>query len=209
MFKNRLEAGEKLAQKLKIELPEEVFKSAVYLMIPKGGIVVGSEIKKLLGIQLDYLITKKIPAPGNEEIVIGAVAEGGVVVWEEDVCKRLGVPLEYRQEIVKVKVNELERKEDFFRENKPLPDIKDKTIVIVDDGVATGSTIKAAIDVVRSFSPKEVIVAVPIIAREVLGEIKQKADKVIFLETPELFLSLSQFYQDFRVWTDEEIKKIL
>jgi len=209
MFENRNEAGKKLALKLKEELDPEIINSAVFLMIPKGGIVVGNEIKQILNVTLDCLITKKIPAPDNEAVTIGAVGEGGVVYWDEEVCKRLNVPMTYRQEIVKKKVIELDPKEDFFRGNKPLPDLKDKPVVIIDDGVATGVTIKVAIAVVRNFSPKEVIVATPVIAKEELNDVKQKADKVIYLETPELFLSLSDYYKDFKVWSDEEIKNIL
>lgn len=209
MFDNRNDAGKKLALKLKEELTPEIISSAVFLTIPKGGIVVGNEIKQILNVTIDCLITKKIPAPGNEAVTIGAVGEGGVVYWDEEVCKRLNVPMEYRQEIVKKKVVELDPKEEFFRGGKPLPALKDKPVVIIDDGVATGVTIKVAIAVVRNFAPKEVIVATPVIAKEELNDVKEKADKVIYLETPELFLSLSDYYKDFKVWSDEEIKDIL
>lgn len=209
MFKNREEAGEKLAQELKEELSSETLKDALVLGIPRGGIVVGIKVKRFLDIPFECLVTKKIPAPGEEELAIGAVAEGGVVVWEDELCQRLKVPVDYKQKIVKEKVAELEKKQKDFREEKPLPQIKDRVVIIVDDGVATGSTIKAAVAVVRSFSPKEIIVAVPVIAQDSLEDLKERADRIIYLEAPEMFFSVGQFYEKFEQLTDEQIKNYL
>lgn len=209
MFTDRTEAGKKLAERIKEVLPGGIVGEALILAIPRGGVPVGKEISQLLNLPLDCLIIKKIPAPQKEELAIGAVGEGGVVVWEEELLSRLKVPVEYRQEIVKQKLTEFEKKENDFRGGRPIPTIQGKTIIITDDGVATGATIKAAIATVRNFQPKEIIVAVPVIAQDTLMEIKQKAEKVIFLEAPEMFFSVSQFYQDFRQYSDEEVRKIL
>lgn len=209
MFKDRAEAGKKLAQKLKEELPTQSLADAIILSIPRGGVVVGGEISRFFNLPLDCLITKKIPSPGNEELAIGAVAEGGVVVWEEELCQRLGVPSDYKQEIVKKKIIELEKKQQDFKCGMPTPQMKDKVIIIIDDGVATGSTIKAAIAVVRDFGPREIIIAIPIIAQDSLEEIKSKADKVIYLETPEMFFSVGQFYENFEQISDEQVVSIL
>jgi predicted phosphoribosyltransferase len=205
MFKDRIEAGVKLAEKLK----RENFTQAVVLAIPRGGVPIGKEISRALGFPLDCLIIKKIPAPQKEELAIGAVGEGGVIVWEEELISRLEVPVEYRQEIVRQKLNEFEKKENDFRGGRPIPEIQGKTVIITDDGIATGATIKAAMATVRNFRPKEVIVAVPVIAQDTLTEIKQRADRVFYLESPEMFFSVDQFYEDFRQYTDEEIVAIL
>ncbi len=207
MFKDRTEAGRKLAQRLKEETNS--YKEAVVLVIPRGGVAVGREISQALGLPLDCLIIKKIPAPENEELAIGAVGEGGVVVWEEKLCRDLNVSSEYKQEVVKKKIVEFEKKENDFRSGRGIPEIKDKLVIITDDGVATGATIKAAVATIRSFGPKEVMVAVPVIALDSLPEIKSVADRLIYLESPEIFFSVDQFYQDFRQPTDEEVKKIL
>jgi predicted phosphoribosyltransferase len=205
MFKDRAEAGVKLAEKLK----KESLAQALVLAIPRGGVPIGKEISRAFGFPLDCLIIKKIPAPQNEELAIGAVGEGGVVVWEEELLSRLEVPVEYRQEIVKQKLTEFEKKENDFRGGRPIPEIQGKTVIITDDGIATGATIKAAIATIRDFRPKEVIVAVPVIAQDTLTEIKQKADRVFYLESPAMFFSVGQFYEDFRQYTDEEIAAIL
>lgn len=209
MFKDRTEAGKKLAQKLKEELSTPLLAESIVLSIPRGGVPIGGEISQSLNLPLDCLITKKIPSPGNEELAIGAVAEGGVVIWEEELCQRLGVSPSYKQEIVRKKVLELEKKQQDFKCGRPPLQMKDKVAIITDDGVATGSTIKAAIAVVASFDPKEIIVVVPVIAQDSLEEIKKLADKVIYLEAPEMFFSVGQFYENFDQLSDEQVINIL
>jgi len=209
MFKSREEAGEKLVQKLKEELSSEILKNALVLAIPRGGVVIGAKISSSLDLPLDCLITKKIPAPGNEELAIGAIGDGGAVVWEDDLIERLNISLDYKQEIVKSKVLELDKKKEDFRCDKLTPDIKDKVVIIADDGVATGATMKVAIAVVRSFNPKEIIVAVPVISPDTLSKLKEIADRTIYLESPEMFFSVGQFYEEFEQISDEEARKIL
>lgn len=209
MFKNREEAGKLLADKLGAEMPPEAIEEIFLLAIPRGGVVVGGEISKILKFPIDLLITKKIPAPESEELAIGAVGEGGVVIWEEGLCRRLNVPIEYKQEIVKKKVEELEKKKSDFRGDRPPPELRDKRVIIVDDGVATGATIKAAVAVARSFAPKEIVVAVPVIAKDALLELKKTVDKIVYLEAPEMFFSVGQFYKNFEQISDEEARRIL
>jgi putative phosphoribosyl transferase len=204
MFKNRAEAGKLLTARLKDELEKE----AIVLGIPRGGIIVGREIAQSLSLPLDCLVIKKIPAP-QSEVTVGAVGEDGVVVWDEALCRRLEVSVDYQQEIVKSKLAEFERKEGDFRQGRPAPEVAGKVVVLVDDGIATGATIKAAIKVLRSFHPKELIVAVPVISLDELPEMKQAADRLIYLESPEMFFSVDQFYEDFKQPTDEEIRNIL
>jgi len=209
MFKNRAEAGSLLAEKLKTELTPEILKETVLLVIPRGGLVIGEQISKLLNIPLDCLVTKKIPSPQEEELAIGAIGDSGVIVWEEELCRELNVTVEYKQEIVKKKLVELEKKRVDYKCSSSDLTIKGKTVLIIDDGIATGATIKAAIKVVRNFSPKSVTVVVPVIAKESLDEIKKIADSVVYLNAAEVFLSLSEFYQEFEPVSDNEIERIL
>lgn len=209
MFKNREEAGEKLAQRFKEELSEDDKRNALILAIPRGGVAIGAKISQSLNLPLDCLIIKKIPAPGDEELAIGAVGDGGTVVWEEELVERLNVPLEYKQEIVKNKISELEKKKEDFRTGKPAPDIKGKIVIIADDGVATGATMKVAIAVAKSFIPKEIIVAVPVVSPDTLSDLKELADRVVYLEAPEMFFSVGQFYESFDQIPDEEVVRIL
>jgi predicted phosphoribosyltransferase len=209
MIKNRTEAGKLLAQKLKEEISPDLLTETFILAIPRGGVIIGNEVKDILGVKLDCLITKKIPAPEEEDVVIGAVSEGGVVVWEDKICEQLKVPVEYKQEIVKQKVEELQKKKTSFRGEKSLPLIKDKRVILIDDGVATGATIKASIKVLRDFAPKEIIVATPFISLESLEEIKEISDRVVYLESPPVIFSLTEFYEEFGQITDEQIKAML
>lgn len=193
MFKDRIEAGEKLAERLK----EEAFpKETLILAVPKGGVPVGEQISHILGLPLDYLIIQKIPAPESDDLAIGALGKGGVVVWEEELCRKLNVPLDFRQQVVKQKITELEKKDEELRGEKTSPRVEGQTILLVDDGVVTGATLKAAIMVIRNFHPAEIVVAVPIIAVDALEGIKQIADRLVYLESPELLFSLTEFYKN-------------
>lgn len=209
MFKDRFEAGEKLALKLRENLSEGERKEALVLGIPRGGVAVGAKIAADLGLPFDCLVIKRLRAPENEDVTIGAVGEGGVIVWEESLCRKLSISPAYQQAAVKKKVLEFAKKETDFRATRPAPVLAGKRVILVDDGSITGATAKAALAVVRSFKPKEIIVAVPIIAPDALEEIKNLSEKTIYLEVPEMFFGLEQFYEDFRQPGDEEIRKLL
>ena len=198
-----------LAEKLKEGLLSEDLKESVSLAIPRGGIVIADEIRRLLNIPIEILITKKIPSPESKELAIGAIGEDGTVVWEEEIVARLNVSVEYKQQAVKEKLLELEEKRKFYRAEKPVFEVKNKRVIIIDDGVATGATIKSAIAIIKSGNPKEIILAVPVIAKETLEELKNKADKIFYLEAPEIFFSVGQFYEDFKEISDDEVKQIL
>jgi len=210
MFPNRSEAGQKLAQKLKEVLGEQkAVNKLLILAIPRGGVVIGRQIADLLKCPMDVIITKKIGAPGNPELAIGAVGTVGEPVIDEALAERVGADEDYlKNKIEKIKEN-IEVQEKEFRQNKLPLDLKDKVVVITDDGVATGSTIKAAIEVVRQSNPQKIIVVIPVIARDALKEIENLADEVIYLEAPELFFAVGQFYQEFEQVTDEQVKDLL
>jgi predicted phosphoribosyltransferase len=210
MFPNRSEAGQKLAQKLKEVLGEQkTVNKLLILAIPRGGVVIGRQIADLLECPMDVIITKKIGAPGNPELAIGAVGTVGEPIIDEALAERVGADEDYlKNKIEKIKKN-IEVQEKEFRQDKLPLDLKNKMVVITDDGVATGSTIKAAIEVVRQSNPQKIIVAIPVIARDALKEIENLADEVIYLEAPELFFAVGQFYQEFEQVSDETVKKLL
>jgi len=210
MFKNREEAGRKLAKKiLRNEEIEKLREEKIVLAIPRGGVVIGKELAKALNCSLDVIITKKIGAPGNPELAVGAVGAMGEPVIDEALAERVGADEEYlKNQIAKIKI-EIERREKEFRGNKPKLNFKDKIVILTDDGVATGATMMAGIEIIRQQNPKKIIVAVPVIARDTLDKIKNLADEVICLDSPLMFFAVGQFYQDFPQISDEEVKEIL
>lgn len=204
MFSSRLEAGRLLAQKLSSEIKE-----AALLAVPRGGVVVADSIKRNLGWPLFLIITKKLSAPGNEELAIGAVGEERASVFlDQELINRLAVDDRYLAREINSKIAQnKERQREFAFCSKP--SLTGKKVVLVDDGIATGATMIAAARQVRKENPDEVIVAVPVISRSALEKVKKEADRVIYLESPELFFSVGQFYQNFDQVSDEEVKRIL
>lgn len=209
IFLNRFEAGKKLASKLLTTLDLTPNSSLVVLAIPRGGVIIGSQLSSVLKCPLDVMVTKKIGAPGNPELAIGAVGLTGEPVVDEALAARLGVDENYlKSKILNLK-SELANRLKEYHGGKPALDLKNKVVVITDDGVATGSTMKAAIEIIRQESPQKIVVAVPVIAKDALKEIENLADEVIYLEAPDLFFAVGQFYQDFEQVTDEEVKELL
>lgn len=206
MFKNREEAGNKLAEKL---VSYHATKNLIVLAIPRGGVVIGKELAQALNCPLEVIITKKIGAPGNSELAIGAVGMLGEPVIDEALAERVGAEEEYiKNQIAKIKI-EIKRREKEFRGNKPKLNLKNRIVILTDDGVATGATMMAGIEIVRQQNPKKIIVAVPVIARDTLDKVKALADEVICLDSPMMFFAVGQFYQDFPQISDEEVKKLL
>ncbi|MGB9911543.1 MAG: phosphoribosyltransferase [Microgenomates group bacterium] len=206
IFENRKQAGQLLAQKLE-NLKGE--KNLLVLAIPRGGVIVGREIASFLNCSLDIIITKKIPAPENSELAIGAVGAVGEPVIDEELAQKVGADEEYLKfKILNLKLEIGEKEKKFRRGKKPL-DLKDKVVILTDDGVATGATMRMAVEIVRQQEPKKIIVAVPVIAKDSLEKISSVADEVIYLEAPELFFAVGQFYKEFEQIKDEEVLKIL
>jgi len=203
LFKNRTEAGKQLATAL-----TGVGKDAVVLAVPRGGVVVGYEIAHALNLRLDVIITKKIGAPGNPELAIGAVAEDGTYLLDNSVVEMLGVPQDYIAAEVERQKAEIKRRLKTYSGDIPNPEIKGHEIILVDDGVATGSTLKAAL---RSLQKRgaTVIVAVPVGPPDTIRELKREADRVVCLATPEPFYAIGEFYEDFEQTTDEEVIELL
>jgi len=206
MFQNRAQAGKKLASKL---LSYKATKNLIVLAIPRGGVVVGKILSQALDCPLEVIVTKKIGAPGNSELAIGAVGVVGKPVIDEELAERVGADENYlKSKILNLK-SEIKRREKIFRRDKLPLNLKDKTVILTDDGVATGATMMAAVEIARQQNPKKIIVAVPVIAKDTLEKIEKLADEVVFLDAPEMFFAVGQFYQDFSQITDEEVRKIL
>ncbi len=204
LLKNRVEAGKQLAQALKT-----ASKNAIVLAVPRGGVVVGYEVAKSLGVPLDVIVTKKIGAPDNPELAIGAVAEDGTFILDEDLARRLYVPKEYISEEVERMRQEIQRRLVRYRGNVPYPNLKNRDVIVVDDGVATGSTLKAALRLLRHKGAKTVTVAVPVGPPDTIRELEKVADRVVVLQTPEPFYAIGQFYVDFTQTDDEEVAMLL
>ncbi len=204
LLKNRTDAGKKLAIALK-----GISKKAVILAVPRGGVVVGYEVAKELGVPLDIFITKKIGAPNNPELAIGAVAEDGTLLLDEGLVEMLGVPQGYIEEEVGRQKIEIKRRLKSYRGNVPNPEFDGREVVLVDDGVATGSTLKAALRSLRKQGAKPLVVAVPVGPLDTVNALKREADRVVCLFTPEPFYAIGEFYEDFDQTSDEEVTKLL
>ena len=206
LFKNRITAGQQLAEKLS-SLKDQ--KNIIVLGIPRGGVVVAKEISKLLKTPLDVIVTKKIPAPSHSELALGAVGTIGEPVIDEELAKKMQADQKYLDDqIIQLRKMVIE-KEKQFRQEKSLLDLKGKTVVLVDDGIATGATVMAAIEIVRQGNPSEIIVATPVIAKDTLSKIEKLADEVIYLQAPSLFFAVGQFYKNFEQVLDDEVKYLL
>ena len=171
--------------------------------------MVGFEVARALGITLDVIITKKIGAPDNPELAIGAVAEDGTLILDNELARRLQVSKEYiREEVERQKV-EIKRRLVRYRGDVPYPDIANREVILVDDGVATGSTLKAALALLHKKGAKTLVVAVPVGPPSTIDELKKEAERVVCLYTPEPFYAIGQFYEDFEQTSDEEVTRLL
>ena len=204
-FSDRVDAGKRLAS----TLADFAGKNAIVLAIPRGGVVVGYEISKALNLPLDVIIPHKIGAPDNPELAIGAITEDGTVILDENLVAYIGVPKSYIKEESERQKREIERRLEMYREGVPYPDLKGRHVIIVDDGIATGSTMKAALASVKNRGAKTVTVAVPVGPPSTIEELKKRADRVVSIYTPEYFQAIGQFYADFNQTTDAEVIQLL
>ncbi len=205
LFKDRVEAGRLLVRDLK----ELKGKEVVVLAIPRGGVIVANEVARALKSPLDLIIPRKVGAPGNPELAIGAVTQDGAAIIDKNTVRMLGVNEKYLEDEVKSQVEEVRRRMKKYRGERPYPKLKDKVVVLVDDGVATGYTMRAAIQSVRRQSPSSIWVAVPVGPPESIEELSREADRVVCLRMPEPFFAIGQFYERFEQVEDEELLQIL
>ena len=204
-FSDRVEAGKRLAA----ELTDFATKNGIVLAIPRGGVVVGYEIARALDLPLDVIIPRKVGAPDNPELAIGAMTEDGTIILDKNLVAYIGVSESYIKEESERQKREIERRLKMYRQNQPYPNLKDRDVIIVDDGIATGSTMKAALASVKNRGAKTVTVAVPVGPPSTIKVLEQLADRVVCPFTPEHFAALGQFYMSFDQTTDEEVIELL
>lgn len=204
-FADRVEAGRLLAS----ALASAMSKNAVVLAIPRGGVVVGFEVAHALGIQLDVIIPRKIGAPDNPELAIGAITEDGTSILDYWLIEYLQVSEDYIKKEIERQRLEIERRLKLYRGDAPYPSLKNREVIIVDDGIATGSTMRAALTSVRRRGAKAVVIAVPVGPPSTIRELEKEADHVVCLHTFESFSAIGQFYENFTQTMDEEVIRLL
>lgn len=205
LFKDRVDAGVKLAN----ELLNYKKDNPVILAIPRGGVVVGYEVAKRLDAPLDIVVPRKIPAPSNPELGIGAVMQDGTVIIDEQIKDYIVVPDEYIKEEVEKQIREIERRTRAYRGDRKPVSVEDRVVILVDDKLATGVTMRAAIRSIRKQNPQKIVVAVPVAPPSTVKKIEEEADEAISLITYEPFEAVGQFYTDFSQTSDSEVISLL
>jgi putative phosphoribosyl transferase len=206
VFQDRREAGRILAKELSSFKGQD---DVIVLGIPRGGVVVGREIAQALNVPLDVYITRKIGAPHNPELAIGAVASDGTLVLDYQLAKRLGVSQDYMDAESERQRREIERRITEYRGKLPAPELKGKVVILADDGVATGATTLASIRAIRTQEPDQLILAVPVGPRDTIESLKREVDRLLCLHAPEIFWAVGAFYSIFDQTSDEEVKALL
>ena len=205
IFRDRRDAGRRLAQRLSGHAGDD----AVVLALPRGGVPVGYEVARALGAPLDVFVVRKLGVPGRGELAMGAIASGGVRVVNRDVVDGLGIPAHVIDRVAVEEEAELARREAAYRGFRLPLDVRDRTVVLVDDGLATGSSMRAATHALRKRGPRRIVVAVPVAAPATCEELRQDVDAIVCAETPELFQAVGQFYEDFSQTSDDEVRGLL
>lgn len=205
-FRDRYEAGRQLAGALN-EYADHP--NLLVLALPRGGVPVGFELARSLNVPLDLMLVRKLGVPGHEELAMGAIASGGIRIVSEDVVTAFGIPDRVIATVAANEEQELNRRERIYRDQLPPPVIRDRMIVLVDDGLATGSTMRAAAAALRSQDPARLIAAVPVAPVESCAELRREVDEVCCLSTPSPFFSVGTWYHDFSQTTDEEVRSLL
>lgn len=206
IFKNRTQAGQLLATKL---TPYGNRSDVLVLALPRGGVPVGFEIAKKLHLPLDVCLVRKLGSPRRKELAMGAIGMGGVRIINLDVVEWLNIPEAIIDQITAQEQEELARRDRLYRENRPFPDLENLTIILVDDGIATGSTLRAGIGTIKQHHPQKIIVAVPVAPPSVCEQLNKEVDQVICLSQPENLHSISLWYDDFSQTSDEEVRQLL
>src|SRR5881296_4614907 len=205
-FANRTEGGRLLAEKLARYSNRD---DVIVLGLPRGGVPVANEVAKRLRAPLDVFIVRKLGVPGFEELAAGAIASGGVRVLNEDVMRAIPYADEAIEAVTGRETAELERREQIYREGRPPPELRDRIVILVDDGLATGATMRAAVKALRQRGAAKIVVAVPVGPPDTCREFEDEADEVICASAPEFFQAVGQYYEDFSQTSDEEVRELL
>ena len=205
-FPNRAEAGRVLGLKLsKYSGRDDV----IVLGLPRGGVPVAYEVARALRVLLDVFIVRKLGVPGFEELAVGAIASGGVRVLNEEVANALPNRDQIIEAVTERETAELERREREYRDGRPAPELAGKTIILIDDGLATGATMRAAVRALRQRGVAKIVVAVPVGPPETCKEFEDEADEVVCASAPEFFQAVGQYYEDFSQTSDDEVRELL
>src|SRR5213080_1396825 len=205
-FANRTEGGRLLAEKLEKYAGLD---DVIVLGLPRGGVPVAYEVAKRLRAPLDVFIVRKLGVPGFEELAAGAIASGGVRVLNEDVMRAIPYADVAIQAVTAKETAEMQRREQTYREGRPSPELRDRIVILVDDGLATGATMRAAVKALRQSGAARVVVAVPVGPPDTCHELEEEADETICLSTPEFFQAVGQYYEDFSQTSDEDVRELL
>src|SRR5260370_15372995 len=206
LFHDRTDAGRQLAA----ELEEYAHRpDVIVLALPRGGVPVAFEVAQALGAPLDVFLVRKLGLPGHPELAMGAIASGGVRVLNEDVVATLRIRDDVIDEVAAEEAQELERREQAYRDGRPAPDVRGRTVSLIDDGLATGSTMRAAVAALRQLGPSRIIVAVPIAATETCAALAEEGDGIVCARTPRPFYAVGVWYENFSQTTDEEVRDLL
>lgn len=205
-FRDRRDAGRRLATELRsyADRPD-----VLVLALPRGGVPVGYEVASALGVPLDVFIVRKLGLPWDEEFAMGAIASGGVRVLDRDLIRAARVSDDDVERVTAQEEAELARREHLYRDDRPFPDLRGKTVILVDDGLATGSTMRAGVEALRQEGPARIVVGVPVAAPETCDAFRDVADEIVCAETPEPFQAVGLWYDDFAQITDVEVHDLL
>jgi putative phosphoribosyl transferase len=205
-FANRTDAGRRLGKELRQYAQRS---DVIVLALPRGGVPIGYEVAKALGAPLDVFVVRKIGLPWQEELAMGAVASGGVRVFDRNLIRVAHVSDADVERITSEEERELERRERLYRGDRPFPDVRGKIVILVDDGLATGASMRAAVAALREDKPARIVVAVPVAAPETCDAFRSIADEIICAETPEPFQAVGMWYEDFSQTTDDDVRDLL
>jgi putative phosphoribosyl transferase len=206
LFQNRRQAGQQLAASLE----EYANRSDVLVLaLPRGGVPVGYELAKALRVPLDVFVVRKLGVPGQEELAMGAIAPDGVRILNAEVVRHLGISEWVIAAVAAAEQKELERRNQLYRDARPAPAVEGRTVILVDDGLATGSTMRVAVAALRQRRPAKIVIAVPVAAASTCEELKLEVDRIVCGLTPEPFHGVGEWYEDFSQTTDEEVRDLL
>src|SRR5437763_12482677 len=205
-FPDRAEAGRQLAEKLEKYAGLD---DVIVLGLPRGGVPVAYKVAKRLRAPLDVFLVRKLVVPGCEELAAGAIASGGVRVLNEDVMRAIPHAEETIEAATTRETAELERRAQEYRDGRPAPELRDRVVILIDDGLATGATMRAAVKALRHSGAAKIVVAVPVGPPDTSREIEQEADETICLSTPEFFQAVGQYYEDFSQTSDDDVRELL
>jgi len=205
-FSNRIQSGQMLAQHLQAYANLE---NVLVLALPRGGVPIAFEVAKHLNAALDVCIVRKLGVPGHKELAMGAIASEKTMVFNQHIIDSLGIDQAKITAVVNQELRELRRRDQVYRSNKPAINVKDKIVILIDDGIATGATMRAALTIIQQQQPAKIVVAIPVAPLNICEELRLEVDDVVCLQCPEIMSAIGLWYEDFSQTTDNEVRAFL